>query len=287
MYFDKIKKHFKDGVNIYGANLGDIKNAKFNMLSDTKHEVEYLPEELEILLRFEEKVIELYERAANGSPEETAITHMEIQEGKVVLKEGQICHGCNATLETLTNISIGGVLACEWFGKRESEFEGFLCAFVSKRIKFKNPSLAAKSNRTIGPNECILYFDENNPLMQYLLSIDFFEYENIKRNNPELLESLYPHGIIELYDKIIEPISPAGKKMHGPTEKFSSGWIAIPGGIPPQLINGICISSKNQELISHIEEISQMYPNATIFDENQNVLSLPLIKTSSNESEKI
>ena len=129
MIFDKLKHHFLTGATITGANMQTINNAHFNLLSDAKHNVEYYPQEIELLKRFESKMADLYERAENGSLKEVTISPLEIQNNQVVLRDGQICHRCTASVETLFNISVAGVLASEWFGQPESESEGFLCAF--------------------------------------------------------------------------------------------------------------------------------------------------------------
>lgn len=282
MIFDKLKQHFSTGATITGANMQTINNAQFNLLSDAKHNVEYYPQEIELLKRFESKMADLYNRAENGSLEEVTINPMEIQNGKVVLRDGQICHRCTASMETLSNISVGGVLASEWFGQQESEREGFLCVFLSKRFTSANNNINKYLQKALSPNNnsCFLYFDEKNPLMQALLSIDFFEYEKVKKTNPEQLSTLYSPAVIELYDTIIEPMSPAGKNMHDYPDSQTFGWIAIPGGIPAQLVNGICLHSKHHtQILNNIQELQKMYPNATIFDEKQTIIALPLLQS--------
>lgn len=56
-------------------------------------------------------------------------------------------------------------------------------------------------------------------------------------------------------------------------------WSTIPGGIPSMLINGICVKNNNYTE-EELDEISHMYPNATIFDSNKKVLRSPLISES-------
>ena len=43
-------------------------------------------------------------------------------------------------------------------------------------------------------------------------------------------------------------------------------------------INGICINTiASPELIERVDEISKMFPNAVIFNENKEILHYPLI----------
>lgn len=277
MYFDKIKEHFQDEVTIYGANMGTEKGLKFAMLSEAKHEVEYTDEELEIVKGFEKKILELYERAENGSLDETTVNPPQIEDGKLVVKVGLVSHCCAGNMETLRNMAVGGILASEWFGKRESELEGFMCAFASKFVVHSHPMLDRWEKDRVHPGRrggCVILFDESNPLMQALINNDFFEYEYIKRTTPEKLPELYSPEIIKFFDMIVEPMSPAGKKMHDRDRpRQSSGWLAIPGGIPPQLINGIGIGAES-ELYEHVDEIREMFPNAIIYNENLEVIAL-------------
>ena len=275
MIFKEIKERFLFGTTIVGANMEDIKNAEFCLLSESRYGVEYSLEELDIIKRFEGRLEELFYSATNGTKEQTEIHQMPTEGNKVVLKDGQVCHRCSPTIETLSNIAKCGVMASEWFGQRESAGEGFLCAFASKRFtsesKIANDFM--KSSFTPGVSKCFLYFDEQNILMKELMDIDFFEYMHIKRTEPEKVPELYSPGIIELFDKIIEPMSPHGHRFHDSPTNVQYGWLAIPGGIPAALVNGICISSKSKDLIAQVEEIRKMYPNAVIFDENQNVIA--------------
>lgn len=285
MSFVEIKQKYSKGINVYGANLGNVQNAQFHMLSEAKHKRDYSPEQIEIIKKFEERLDELYERVAFGYENEDEISPMEIVDGKVVLKNGQVYHKCRPSMENLENISIGGVLASEWFGEPESENEGALCAFANKRFTSESEIVNNRNKFLSQPNisRCIIYFDEKNPLMQKLIDIDFFEYEHLKNTNPEKINELYPEVIRELYDEVIEPFSQAGKHFHDSTTKMTYGWLAIPGGIPAGLVNGISISHECEDLIYQVEEIRRLYPNAVIFDENQNILAEPLRQAPAHE----
>ena len=51
-------------------------------------------------------------------------------------------------------------------------------------------------------------------------------------------------------------------------------WSAIPGGIPPFLINGICIK-RNKYSDEELDELSKLYPNAVIFNSRKEVVRYP------------
>ncbi|MBQ7467220.1 MAG: hypothetical protein IJS74_04055, partial [Clostridia bacterium] len=301
MRLQEIKEYFNTNkTKIVGKNIETIENAQFSMLTDLKYGVKYSDEEFKILQAFEQKIIELYERAnGKGLKEETTIHPMQIENGKVKLYEGQICHRCKPNMDTLRGISVGGILASEWFGKEESANEGFLCAFAS-RISPKTGDVPTdtliRSWHAINKAQCFLYFDEKNPLMQELSKVDFFEYEHQKSIlTEEELNKKYSSGIRKLYDQIIEPMSPGGKNMHEKYEghyKHTYGWLAIPGGIPPQLINGLQLSTdceimqgSEAEVKQRIEYLQTLYPNAIIFDQNQVVLSSPDQKKQNAEEQ--
>jgi hypothetical protein len=218
------------------------------------------------------------------------IKKMDIdQSGKIIIRPGMVNHRCSCDLNTLKYISKYGVLASEWFGILEDENEGRFCAFVSKTKNENYPyrgDLAEdnKSRLNIGKN-ILLFFDETNPIMKELLHLDYFEYEKNKNENKENLKNIYSKEEIEMFDKLIEPLSPAGKNMRKNYEYKTNYWSAIPGGIPPYLINGICI--KNNELNDEtITEISKLFPNATIFKANLDIVRYPYCETLENNKIK-
>lgn len=126
-----------------------------------------------------------------------------------------------------------------------------------------------------------LFLDETNSIIQKLLHLDYFEYERIKQQNPEKLQTIYTAEEIEMFDKIIEPFSTNGRNFHVENLLPRCDWHAIPGGIPSTLVNGICIRTNSLTKLSDIknidiDEIVKMFPKATIFDGKLNVIYTPL-----------
>ena len=58
-------------------------------------------------------------------------------------------------------------------------------------------------------------------------------------------------------------------------------WSAIPGGIPSKLVNGICVKNNNYSE-SELDIISNLFPQAVIFDSCKKVLRYPLESKSNN-----
>jgi len=283
MGFDKVEKHFSSPVKITGNNLGDVENATFCRISSNNGEMQLFNDYPEMKKQI--KVLEDFTIKVYSEAEKEVVTPLPVEEGKVVLKTGTPYHRANHSLDTLKNIAVGGILPSEWFGKLESENEGRFCAFLSRVLNEGDAQgfrgqLNNVNGKVASKNNCVIYFDESNPIMKMLLSMDYFEYEEIKRTNPEKLKELYPQEVIDIMDKLIEPISPAGKKMHDNPKLPFYDWLAIPGGIPPQFVNGICVHSSNLEIMQSLDEISEMFPNATIFDEKQNVLRMAKSKST-------
>lgn len=75
-------------------------------------------------------------------------------------------------------------------------------------------------------------------------------------------------------DSIIEPFSPAGRDFHTKGSLPYCDWSAIPGGIPSALINGICIKNQSYEN-EYIEKIKSLFPNATIFNGDLEIIYAP------------
>lgn len=285
MNFDKIEKYFSSTINISGNNLGEISDAKFGRISSNNGEMalfdEY-PEMKKQIVMLEEFMKKVFLEA-----EKTKTTPLSEKDGMVAIKNGLPYHRANLSLETLKNISVGGVLASEWFGHLESEGEGRFCAFLSKSIDEKSATgFRTKNctNRFASPTNCVIYFDNENPIMQMLMKFDYFEYEHLKLTNPDTITEHYPQEIIDIMDKLIEPLSKAGRKMHENDKLPFYDWLAIPAGLPPELVNGICVHSQNKEIMSSIHKISEMFPNATIFDESQKVLASAKVKSESTSS---
>ena len=252
---------------IKGANLG---NAEGEFKDLSKHDLvdgDYLKDRIRMLERL---YYNLYEKAKDSE-----VTPMSIDENnQVIIKPYMVNHRCSSDLNNLKLISEYGVLASEWFGLLESEREGCFCVFVS-RMKGENyppiGSLAEDdySRLNIG-NDVILFFDDTNPLMEYLLHLDYFEFEYQKQNNPNY-RSLYTPSELEILEELIEPLSPAGKYMRKPFNTKTNYWSAIPGGIPSFLVNGICVKNNNYSE-NELDEISTLFPNAVIFDASKKVL---------------
>lgn len=272
-------------INLFGRNLEGAGQRSFKPL--TSHFENNNPQILEHLKFLEEYYFRLFEEARLN---QKIVKPMQVSDDKVVIKPGTPFHLCVPKLEVLKNISNGGVLASEWFGILESEQEGIFCTFLNttidqndeETIGFVKDMNVRKSLGVWG--DVALYFDNDNPIMQELMSIDFFKYAYLR--NESKLEELknYPPEIISLYERIIYPSSVAGRYMHNSTSE-SKFWRAIPGGIPPQLINGICLNSKkHQDLIERSLEISELFPNATIFDEDKNVLRYPKAMDEPNKT---
>ena len=120
----------------------------------------------------------------------------------------------------------------------------------------------------------LLFFDDTNPIMQYLLHLDYFEFEHIKETSPESIHQIYTKEEIDLLENLIEPLSPSGRNMRSKHTSKTNYWSAIPGGIPPFLINGICIK-KNKYSDEELDELSKLYPNAVIFNNEKKVVRYP------------
>lgn len=256
---------------IKGANLGSAEG-EFKDLS--KHDLvdgDYLKDRIRMLERL---YYNLYEKAKDSE-----VIPMSIDENnQVIIKPYMVNHRCSSDLNNLKLISEYGVLASEWFGLLESEREGCFCTFVSRMKKeeypFKGDLAEDNYSRLNIGRGVILFFDDTNPIMQYLLHLDYFEFEHIKETSPQILNQIYTKEEIDLLENLIEPLSPAGKGMRYEYEFKTNYWSAIPGGIPPFLINGICIKKINYS-DEELDELSRLYPNAVIFNNEKKVIRYP------------
>ena len=254
-------------MKLKGANLGEkevsfgnLSSYDWNNLQDKKELIKYLEN--------------LYYNLLNKN-NDYEISYFPTKDGKAIIFPFMINHKCSSSIDALTNISKYGVLASEWFGILESEEEGRFCSFISRMKKddYKYKGDIGEDNQSrlnIGSN-VILFFDENNPVMKYLLHLDYFEYEHIKQTNKENIVNLYTKEEIELFDKLIEPLSPGGKNMRKDYDYKTNYWSSIPGGIPSFLINGIC-TKKNNYSEEELDMISDLFPNATVFNNTLDVL---------------
>ena len=210
--------------------------------------------------------------SSNTKSIEEEINAFQIEEGKVQIPNGSVAHA--TSLSQMEGISKGGLLASEWFGELESENEGRFCCFLSK---VSQASGNIRSRRGIAN----LFFDIDSPIAKLLFGMDFFAYEKIKASNPEHVDKLFLPEVIELFETVIEPLSPGGIDMYKSSR--TSSWVAIPGGIPSQLVKGIMLSSKEENISELVEYCSEMFPKAVIFDDTYTVLKMPKMNESDNQ----
>ena len=194
---------------------------------------------------------------------------------RVLIVPGMLNHRCSSEFENLESLSTHGVLASEWFGILESEFEGRFCVFISRMKDDNYPYKGdlAEDNRSrlnIG-RDVLLFFDEQNPVMKKLLHLDYFEYEGIKNSDPSKIPEIYTSEEIELFDGLIEPLSPAGTMMRSDYDSKFNYWSAIVGGVPSSLVNGVCIKTNNFSDEEN-KKLSDLFPNATIFNNNLEIV---------------
>ena len=263
---------------VKGANLGSVEG-EFKGLS--KHDLvdsDYLKDKTKVL---ESLYYNLYEKAKDSEVESMAID----ENNHVIIKSYMVNHRCSSDIDSLRLIAQYGVLASEWFGLLESEREGCFCTFVSRMKKdgypFKGDLAEDNYSRLNVGSGVVLFFDDTNPIMQYLLHLDYFEFEHIKDTSLESINQIYTKEEIDLLENLIEPLSPAGRNMRYEHEFKTNYWSAIPGGIPPFLINGVCIK-KNNYSANELDELSRLFPNAVIFNNEKNVVRYPY-KLSSDE----
>jgi hypothetical protein len=221
----------------------------------------------------------------------TPIKQLKIdQNEKVILNRGQIFHkvptplGDNFESPIIHSIAKHGIIASEWFGILELWEEGRFCSFFDT---------ISETKRIINTDEFLFTIDQDNPDLQNLLHLDFFSYLRMKTQNPSAVSSTYTPEELKIL-VLIEKWSMNGESI----ASDMPSWMAIPGGIPPRFINGICVdgqlpSSTNEpgthfdERTQHhyknptnetVETLSILFPNATIFNRNQDILFRPEVK---------
>lgn len=268
-------------MKIQGANLGE-KEVEYKLLSEYPF---FNDERQEVVKKLEQLYLKYQEDS-----KETDIRPFPQKDGKVEILPGMINHRCSNSLESLRTLSQYGILASEWFGQIESEREGVFCSFID-RIHAEDNSDKRKQDRArilnlqrlkSMSNDIVLFFDNTNPIMEQLLNLDYFEYEKAKQRMPEKLTEIYTSDEIELFEKIIEPFSPGGRNYHTKEMLPYCDWSAIPGGIPSILVNGICTKTKSYDN-EYIEEVSKLFPNATIFNSELEIIYAPKKKKSTQE----
>lgn len=272
-------------MKIVGANLGE-QEVTYKSLSE---HIFFNDERQDIVKRLEQFYLGIAEKSKR-----VKITPFPQENGKAIIQAGMINHRCSNSIEALTAISQYGILASEWFGIPESEREGVFCAFVD-RIHYENDtdtrfrqqrarSLNRQRLKSLS-NDVILFMDSMNPLMQKLLHLDYFEFERVKQQEPEKLNESYTVDEIKMFESIIEPFSYAGRDFHTNDSLPYCDWSAIPGGIPSSLINGICIKNKQYDK-TYIEEVTKLFPNATIFNGELEIVYSPSKKKDEVEARK-
>lgn len=266
-------------MKIIGANLGE-KEVEYKPLSEYPF---FNDKRQEVVKKLEQLYLALMEQS-----KKTEVRPFPQENGRAIIQPGIINHRCSNSLDALSAISQYGILASEWFGVIESEREGVFCSFVDRihneedsneRRQQRFKTLNLQRLKSIS-NDVVLFFDTSNPIMGKLLHLDYFEFERIKQQAPEKLYEIYSEEEIELFELIIEPFSPAGRNYHTKDTLPYCDWSAIPGGIPSALVNGICTKRNNYDK-EYIEEIAKLFPNATIFNGELEVIYTP--KREKNE----
>jgi len=254
---------------IRGANLGE-KESEYRGLSEWPY------------FNSEEKmnIVKRLEQMYRGFVEESKRTEVKpfpVKDGKAEIVAGMSNHRCSNSLDTLKAISEYGIIASEWFGIIESEREAVFCSFIEQVHSEENPNnraqvLNAKRLRSLG-NQIILFLDNSHPVMEKLMHLDFFEYKKVKKLTPEKLTEIYTPEELEIFEQIIEPYS-ADTNYHTNDMLPYHDWSAIPGGIPATLVNGIC-TKRGEYSREYIEELTKLFPSATIFNGDLEIIYTP------------
>ena len=287
---EECKNYFDREIMVEGTNLGQVLSNGFKALSehtytyqtkDALKTLELTPERMDCLHDLENFVEYIY-------GQQTEVTPMKVDEnGKVEIGEGKIFHRAKATnLERMEDFAVGGILPTEWFGILESEWEARFCTFLSytRDYEYRPTNQLHKNMRT--PYEwgqIVFYIDETNPITKMLTDLDYFTYAYKKEKGEDL--SMYPPKVRELMDNLIYPLSPCGRNTHENENWHYHEWLAIPGGVPSFLINGISIHSQNEGLVENLDKIQELFPQATIFNENNMVYTLNNSKQETKEVE--
>lgn len=287
------RQRLKDeSIDLLGGNTRKD-SVHFEMLTDR---LVNIPDEIK---KYPDLVQNIYLNAFEQADHSTVTPLPVGDDGKVIIDVGQPYHGCSSNYQTLSSIANYGIVASEWFGVVESEREGVFCAFIDEVVDMDDPvvqsssMLRTKDRKSLsGTGGLSLLLDRNNPVFQQLKSLDYFQYKKDLDSGTVDLAEKYPPEIRDLYDNCVSPCSPGMRQVKrtiGDKSQIYYYWSAIPGGIPPQLVNGVSVFRSNNGRFSNlriddeeVQSISQLFPNATIFDEDRNALYVPNPKTHKN-----
>ena len=259
-------------ISISGMNLDSVDNCHFDSLSE-----QIKPKSGKELLAIKNLEAFYFNLFSTIEDSDFSIPRIDESYDKVVLDENSYFHILPANMEVLKSISMAGLVASEWFGQLEKEKEACFCTFLNRFNSLEENKMTNNRNAyynylmyVTSDTHVWLFFDKRNYYMNELLKLDFFEYQKIRKTKKDKLTSSYPKEIIDIYENLILPMSPSSSDFH---DKFSRTyfWSAIPGGIPPMLINGICIGD-DSKLYQELDTIKVLFPNATIFDGKRNIL---------------
>ncbi len=269
MDINDIKKSMNP-INLQGLNLELTSNCHLDSLIN---HFNYTSSRKKALVALEKIYFEMYSNIEKNNNN----FKMQEDEDKVILDENSYFHILPANMETLKSISMFGLVASEWFGQLEKQKEACFCTFLNR---FNSLEENEKTNNCNAYHNYVMYktsdthvwlfFDKRNYYMNELLKLDFFEYQRIRKTEKDKLTSLYPKEIIDIYENLILPMSPSSSTFHDNLCR-TYFWSAIPGGIPPMLINGVCIGDYSK-LYQELDTIEYLFPNATIFDGKRNIL---------------
>lgn len=260
------KLELQGEISLNGKNLGRTENCRASRLSNLASES--TPEEIKnAVYQLEDRYCSLYEKAKSSEIHPLPVD----DDGNVIINPGQLYHNIasDTSTEFFDSVSSLGLLATEWFGVLESEGEARFCTFLAETLEDdespETPPALRYTNRKSKRNNIQLYFDMDNPVFQEIVKYDYFGWK-VKNANGEESVKEYPEELQNIYKNLILPLSPSmlPKNLMNPNLPFHY-WKALPGGIPPQLINGISINVGNPRFDELVETVSKLFPKATIF----------------------
>lgn len=260
------KLELQGAISLNGKNIGRTENSKASRLSDQVSES--TPEEFKTAVyQLENRYCSLYEKAESSEVHPLPVD----DDGNVIINPGQLYHNVASSvpIDFFGSVSSLGLLATEWFGILESEGEARFCTFLAETLEddesLETPPALRYTNQKAKRNNIQLYFDMDNLILREIVRYDYFGWKVKKANGEEGIKE-YPEELQNIYEHLILPLSPSmpPKYLMNPSLPFYY-WKALPGGIPPQLINGISINVGNPRFDELIATVSKLFPKATIF----------------------